>query len=209
MAASDFFDLRSLLIDVFVFEISWLTILLGISSAYILYYYVIVVDKPKVFAHKESEILPSIEKHCPILFESYWPTFWGFHAHITSIFRARFQGYLSIEYKREVLLLCDGGEVALDWAEPSQDCQDSPVLLVLPGLTGGTDNNYIGHMVADGIELKFRAVVFNQRGNGGIRLKTPKTFCASDTSDLREVILHIRKQCPSSPLMAVGVSLGG
>ena len=48
MAASDFFDLRSLLIDVFVFEISWLTILLGISSAYILYYYVIVVDKPKV-----------------------------------------------------------------------------------------------------------------------------------------------------------------
>ena len=77
---------------------------------------------------------------------------------------------------REVLLLCDGGEVALDWAEPSQDCQDSPVLLVLPGLTGGTDNNYIGHMVADGIELKFRAVVFNQRGNGGIRLKVGQWY---------------------------------
>jgi len=38
---------------------------------------------------------------------------------------------------RELLILSDGGEVALDWADPLEEHGNFPhVLLILPGLTG-------------------------------------------------------------------------
>lgn len=38
-------------------------------------------------------------------------------------------------YRREILTLKDGGEVALDWMD--YECtEESPVILILPGLTG-------------------------------------------------------------------------
>ena len=40
-------------------------------------------------------------------------------------------------------------------------------------------------------------------------IKTPRTYCASNTDDVSEVIDHIKKLHPESPLMALGVSLGG
>ena len=40
---------------------------------------------------------------------------------------------------RELFTLMDGGEVALDWADPweeEEEEEDIPVLLILPGITG-------------------------------------------------------------------------
>ena len=54
-----------------------------------------------------------------------------------------------------------------------------------------------------------RCVVFTNRGLGGIPLKTPRTYCAANTEDISEVIDHIKHLHPKSPLMALGVSLGG
>jgi len=39
--------------------------------------------------------------------------------------------------------------------------------------------------------------------------QTPRTYCASKTEDLSDVIEHVGKRFPGSPIMAVGVSLGG
>ena len=52
-------------------------------------------------------------------------------------------------------------------------------------------------------------MVFTNRGLGGHPLKTPRTYCAANTEDVSEVIDHIKKLHPDSPLMALGVSLGG
>jgi len=81
---------------------------------------------------------------------------------------------------REILTLADGGEVALDWGTASKSCpspsqvkQDGAtlVLLILPGIMGSSKDNYIQHLVEDGLIGGYKPVVFNQRGNGGIKLK--------------------------------------
>ena len=80
---------------------------------------------------------------------------------------------------REVLTLSDGGEVALDWGVMtdatthlgSGEDRNLPVLLILPGLTGSSTGTIAMHLSLDGIATGYRPVVFNQRGNGGIKLK--------------------------------------
>jgi len=42
-----------------------------------------------------------------------------------------------------------------------------------------------------------------------VLLQTSQTYCATKTDDLSAVIEHIGKRFPGSPIMAVGVSLGG
>lgn len=69
--------------------------------------------------------------------------------------------------------------MALDWGSlgagaagvKGSDVANPPVLLILPGIVGNSMDNYVQHLVEDGLLEGYRAVVFNQRGNGGIKLK--------------------------------------
>ncbi len=70
--------------------------------------------------------------------------------------------------------------MALDWGSmtdtrgnvtPSSQEKDLPVLLILPGIAGSSDETYCQHLVKDGILTGYRPVVFNQRGYGGMPLK--------------------------------------
>lgn len=51
--------------------------------------------------------------------------------------------------------------------------------------------------------------MFNNRGLGGITLKTPRLYCAANSEDLSEVIYHVKKLHPNVKLGATGVSMGG
>ena len=112
--------------------------------------------------------------------------------------------------------MSDGGEVCLDWIDSaskdkgSKGSDKDAIVLFLPGLTGDSQSEYIKSFVnvARG-NLGARCVVFNNRGRGGHTLKTARTYCASNSEDLSEVIDHIRTTYPNAPLMALGVSLGG
>lgn len=67
-------------------------------------------------------------------------------------------------------MLNDGGEVALDWLE-SNCSEDSPLILILPGLTGESQAEYIKCLVTAANRIGIRTVVFNNRGLGGLTLK--------------------------------------
>lgn len=111
-----------------------------------------------------------------------------------------------------MLRLSDGGQVALDWlAEPSGPPGLAPraVLLVLPGLTGSADADYVRCLAAAATLLRARCVVFNNRGLGGLPLTTPRLYCAVSHSDLAEVVRAVRADSGDVPLLAAGVSLGG
>eukprot|EP00200_Dunaliella_tertiolecta_P009985 CAMPEP_0202384450 /NCGR_PEP_ID=MMETSP1127-20130417/55336_1 /ASSEMBLY_ACC=CAM_ASM_000462 /TAXON_ID=3047 /ORGANISM="Dunaliella tertiolecta, Strain CCMP1320" /LENGTH=170 /DNA_ID=CAMNT_0048984287 /DNA_START=125 /DNA_END=634 /DNA_ORIENTATION=+ len=53
-------------------------------------------------------------------------------------------------YKRELLTAADGGTVSLDWHMPADGEQadpSAPVLILIAGLTGGSDARYVRHAV--------------------------------------------------------------
>jgi predicted alpha/beta-fold hydrolase len=72
--------------------------------------------------------------------------------------------------------------VALDWLEDG--CPASaPVVIILPGLTGDSQSQYIRCLVLSANRMKLRIVVFNYRGLGGMSLKVileRKTFEEND-----------------------------
>ncbi|KAG5346644.1 ABHD3 Phospholipase, partial [Acromyrmex charruanus] len=181
--------------------------LLGIG--FCIYYFCEVVKTPLLVC-ANGPFRSFLETNIPLVQNKFWPTLWCFESRaqtiMASILRSRILPYL--EYRREILALSDGGEVALDWAE--KDCSiTSPIVVILPGLTGGSQAEYVKCLVSASRKNGIRCVIFNNRGLGGLQLKTPRTYCAANYDDLSEVIEHVKKLHPHVPLGATGISMGG
>lgn len=88
------------------------------------------------------------------------------------------------------------------------DSKNKIILLVLPGLTGCSRDNYVTHLVEEAKKLSCPAVVMNYRGIE-VELTTPRTYCATNYEDLHLVVRHINKRFTDFKIFAVGISLGG
>lgn len=111
-----------------------------------------------------------------------------------------------IVYRREIVPLEDGGAVALDWdtgvtrrgdvrflpndplaplpsaASPSSSTR--PILILFPGLTGGSRSKYLCQLVQLArAEMGFQVVVFNFRGINHPML-TPRASTGCNIEDL-------------------------
>ncbi|KAK9862037.1 hypothetical protein WJX84_009827 [Apatococcus fuscideae] len=92
---------------------------------------------------------------------------------------------------------------------PSQELpHDAPVAILLPGLTGGSGDSYVQHMVVAARKNGVRAIVFNGRGTSDSPVTTPQFYSSSFTGDMRGVVAAVQKEFPRSLLMGVGWSLG-
>lgn len=182
---------------------------LTIGAGLLVYYLVEAVKRPLLACRPDSSWRTFLEKNLNILQERYWPTPWCYESRcqtiLASVLRSRIP---DIEYRREILQLKDGGEVCLDWLDVGDD-PDKPSIIILPGLTGSSQSEYIKSFILTAQEIGIRCVVFNHRGRGGLELKTARTYCAANSDDLEEAILHIKSLYPNAPLMATGISLGG
>ena len=113
-----------------------------------------------------------------------------------------------IDYQRQMFTFSDGGEVGLDWVHDNH-APDTPIVLILPGITGSSQSDYNRALVnVLRHQVKARVVVFNFRGRGGMGLKSPRTYCAANSEDLSEILEFIKTTYPLAPLVALGVSLG-
>lgn len=72
--------------------------------------------------------------------------------------------------------LKDGGELALDWLNPEEINTEAPLVLVLPGLTGNSQAEYIKSLMRAAQSEGLRCVVLNNRGLGGVDLKVLQLF---------------------------------
>ncbi|XP_043253650.1 phospholipase ABHD3 [Colletes gigas] len=173
-------------------------------------YYLFEVVKTPMLVCANGPFRSFLEDRVPLVRNKFWPTLWCFESRaqtiIASLLRSRIMP--PIHYRREILTLSDGGEVALDWAEEGSSAT-SPIVIILPGLTGASQAEYIKCLVSSAKKVGIRCVIFNNRGLGGVELKTPRMYCAANSDDLSEVIEHVKKLNPQVPLGATGISMGG
>ncbi|KAL6633875.1 hypothetical protein ACP70R_026546 [Stipagrostis hirtigluma subsp. patula] len=134
----------------------------------------------------------------------------AWNRHVETIFAAFTRSLPAVRLRRECLRAPDDGAVALDWVSGDERAlpRDAPVLILLPGLTGGSDDTYVRHMLMRARSKGWRVVVFNSRGCAESPVTTPKFYSASFTGDLRQVIDHVVGRYPGSNVYAVGWSLG-
>ena len=149
-----------------------------------------------------------IVDQCPSFIE-YRPTPWIFNGHLMTILGVIFRPLPKLTFHRVVLPVDDiGSTIAMDWH--THPTAGQPILLILHGLTGGSDNEYIRWMTQYATE-KFHlcCVVSHARGCGRSQLTSPRSFCAAHTNDLRVSLKYLRSIVGSdTPIFAVGYSLG-
>ncbi|PNT45640.1 hypothetical protein POPTR_003G146500v4 [Populus trichocarpa] len=134
----------------------------------------------------------------------------GNNCHVETIFASFFRATPDARLKRECLRTKDDGAVALDWVSGDHQIlpPNSPVLILLPGLTGGSGDSYVRHMLIKARNKGWRVVVFNSRGCGNSPVTTPQFYSASFIGDMHEVVAHVGTRYPNANLYAVGWSLG-
>ncbi|KAF9295137.1 hypothetical protein BGZ74_010957 [Mortierella antarctica] len=172
---------------------------------------------PRTGKVKSADLMDYIKKKCPSLSDParafFRPTLWMTSGHLQTAYAAYrdFDETYIINYDRELLSTPDGGTVSIDWA-PSlakMPADDTPTLVLLHGLTGGSHEAYIRALVDTMTrDHGYRCVVFNARACANTELTSAQLYCGSWTEDLRMVVKHIRKTLPEAKLMSVGFSLG-
>jgi len=145
---------------------------------------------------------------CPAL-ATYHPPFWmGGDLQTVWGVRMRPRPERPMEFTRRFLQLADGGMIALDWLSTWQPGQ--PLLLLLHGLTGGSQENYMQHIADVAAEHGYCVVVQTARGCNETELVTAKGYSACWTADVRATTRFLRRMVgDETPFFAAGVSLGG
>lgn len=92
-------------------------------------------------------------------------------------------------------------------ALPSDDTK--PMLVVLHGLSGGSHELYLRHVVHPLIaDRKWEACVVNSRGCAQTKIATGVLYNARATWDVRQAVKWLRAAFPNRPLFGIGFSLG-
>lgn len=135
-----------------------------------------------------SNFLQEVLARCPIVHSEYHVHPLLANRHVETIVAAKLRRSPNVEYTRETLRMDDGGTVTVDTEDSDQARAlpvNAPVMLILPGLTGGSHDRYVQHMVVSARQAGFRAVVFNSRGTSDSPVTSPQFYSASFTGDLR------------------------
>jgi predicted alpha/beta-fold hydrolase len=128
----------------------------------------------------ESKKMNEILDKCPSLQNFFYPCPW--------LFNGIFQGFYGmgpgsssnltentdfVEYEREFIQLKDSGLMSIDWKSPRQ--KTDKILLIIPGLSGGSHSEYIRTAVLAASDEGFDVGVIHGRGIAGTPIKVPCT----------------------------------
>jgi len=85
-----------------------------------------------------------LETRCPSLFKPFRPAWWLRSGHLQTLYcvLGDFSKIDKVEYDRKLLKTVDGGTLGLDFTPPVEERilpDDTPVVVVLHGLTGGNN----------------------------------------------------------------------
>jgi len=101
----------------------------------------------------------------------------------------------------------DGDFVDFDWCWSER--ADSPTLVLFHGLEGGSAGHYATALAKAAHRRGWNFVVPHFRGCSGEMNRSPRAYHAGDYHEIDWMLTQVRLQRPTSPVYAVGVSLGG
>ncbi len=160
----------------------------------------------------------------PVLFNGHLQTFWT---------ATKYQD-IPIYYKRKIFEAEDtafAGTFAVDFVvAPCKEDDDSlpprttyfedaefgeigsldskPMLVTLHGLSGGSHEIYLRHVLEPMMKVGWEACVVNSRGCAMSSVTTDVLYNARATWDVRQTVKWLRMTFPNRPLFGVGYSLG-
>ncbi|XP_062553370.1 phospholipase ABHD3-like [Armigeres subalbatus] len=177
---------------------------------YFLYYETKVIKRP-LLAASSGPFRRYLCKHVPIVRSLYYPTWWCIEGRAQTLVARIVRAFLAphVRYQREIFVLSDGGKVALDWFNRNRSHKRAPLVVILPGLLGDSNAEYVKYLVKSIISMGAQGVVLNNRGLAGVELSTPRLYSACSVDDLSEVLNNIRLLQAKVKIAAVGISMGG
>ncbi|KAJ6502571.1 Alpha/Beta hydrolase protein [Mycena sanguinolenta] len=182
-------------------------------------------DKPALLKVRQSDgsVSPEsldrlVETKCSSLRSKFKSPWWLSSGHLQTIFCVvgDFSKTDILRYNRQMIQVEEGGTIGLDFApaDSSKLKDDTPIIVVLHGLTGGSYESYVRSILvpattpAEEGGLGYRAVVVNFRGCAGVPVTSPVLYSAGHTGDIRQALIYIAQKYPRAPLLGLGFSLG-
>lgn len=124
--------------------------------------------------------------------------------HVQTLFPTLARPLPPLAIRPERLELDDGDFVDLGWSGSGQ----GPIAILLHGLTGGFDSKYARGTARRLIARGWRTVMLQLRGSGPDTNRLPRCYNHGDTEDLHTLCRVLRGREPTTPLYAVGWSMG-
>ena len=179
-----------------------------------------------------SELCISATPPCylnPLLFNGHLQTFWTavksqeipihYKRRIFEAEDARFKGIYSVDFVSHIPSTESDSTLPprtthltdKEFDQMGSD-DDKPMLITLHGLSGGSHEIYLRHVLAPlagtGEDGGWDACVINSRGCAMSKITSSVLYNARSTWDIRQTVKWLRKKFPNRKLFAIGYSLG-
>lgn len=170
-----------------------------------------------------KEITPPCRLN-PLLFNGHLQTFWTavnsfdvpvyYKRHIFTAEDPAFAGTFAVDF---AVKSYDGGDETLpprttyypsQVVEDLRSLDDSPMLVTLHGLSGGSHEIYLRRILQPLLEFGWEACVVNSRGCAMSKITTGLLYNGRATWDIRQIVKWLKKRFPNRPLFGLGFSLG-
>jgi predicted alpha/beta-fold hydrolase len=133
------------------------------------------------------------------------PAWWLKNHHFQTLFPALFRKIPALLLRRERLTTPDEDFIDIDWCGEG----DSPIIILLHGLTGSSQSVYIKGLQHILLANNFRSVALNFRGCSGEPNNSARCYHSGETEDIDFLYRTLRQREPETPFAAIGFSLGG
>lgn len=148
---------------------------------------------------------------CPIVIveSSFRPAPWLRGPHRQTVFASKFRPSPSVAVDSERMELPDGDFLDLAWLPDANQPADTPLVVLLHGLTGSIESKYIRGLLQQTAARGWRGLLMHFRGAGPEPNRLARSYHSGDTDDFRVLIHRLHARFPDAQLAAVGYSLGG
>ena len=132
------------------------------------------------------------------------PAWWLPGPHLQTVWPALTRRARRVSLVRERLELPDGDFIDIDWAGES-----GPIVVILHGLQGSSRSPNVQGLLRALGRRRWRGAVMHFRGCSGEPNRLSRTYHSGETGDIGYVVRRLCERHPSTPVAAVGYSLGG